>query len=165
MLSQPFRLFAAITTLCLIVALGGCGSLPATTSAPALTSADIQGNDVVVFALGLVETDYRFGGKNPEAGLDCSGMVSYVFDKAIGLRLTGSAADIARKGRVIAVSELRPGDLVFFNTANRPYSHVGIYIGDLRFVHAPSRNGKVRTDSLKTGWFAARFEEARTYFN
>ncbi len=125
----------------------------------------MYGNDVVVFALGLLETEYRFGGKNPEAGLDCSGMVSYVFEKAAGLRLTGSAADIARKGRAIGLSELRPGDLVFFNIANRPYSHVGIYIGDKRFVHAPSKNGKVRTDSLNSGWFAPRFEEARTYFN
>lgn len=152
--------------LCLGAVLSGCGNLPAHNPQPiTLSSADIKGNDVVVFALGLVETDYHFGGKNPDAGLDCSGMVSYVFDKAAGIKLSGSAADIARKGHVIAASELRPGDLVFFNTANRPHSHVGIYIGDQRFVHAPSRNGKVRTDSLRTGWFAARFEEARTYFN
>jgi len=112
-----------------------------------------------------VETGYRFGGKNPDAGLDCSGMVSYVFDRAAGLKLAGSAADIARKGRNVDATQLKPGDLVFFNTANRPHSHVGIYIGDQRFVHAPSSNGQIRTDSLKTGWFATRFEEARTYFN
>jgi cell wall-associated NlpC family hydrolase len=157
---------AAIATLCLAALLSSCGNLPADGPRPVtLSNADIQGNDVVVFALGLLETDYRFGGKNPEAGLDCSGMVSYVFTKAIGLKLAGSAADIARQGRLIAVPELRPGDLVFFNTANRPHSHVGIYIGDQRFVHAPSKNGKVRIDTLKTGWFATRFEEARTYFN
>ena len=146
--------------------LAGCSSLPkARPTAPSLSRADVQGNDVVVFALGLLETEYRFGGKNPAAGLDCSGMVSYVFEKAIGLKLIGSAADIARKGRSISVSALRPGDLVFFNTANRPRSHVGIYIGDQRFVHAPSKNGKVRTDSLKSGWFSTRFEEARSYVN
>ena len=122
--------------------------------------------DVVMFALGLIETRYRFGGKNPEAGLDCSGMVSYVFDRAAGLRLTGSAADMARRGRAVAAAEMKPGDLVFFNTIDRPRSHVGIYIGDGRFVHAPSSNGqaRVRTDSLRQGWFASRFEEARTYF-
>ena len=60
---------------------------------------------------------------------------------------------------------MRPGDLVFFNTRNRPRSHVGIYIGDDRFVHAPNSRGKVRTESLKNGWFAARFEEGRTYFD
>ena len=120
---------------------------------------------MVLFALGLVDTGYRFGGKNPEAGLDCSGMVSYVFAKAAGVRLAGSAADIARRGRAIGTEELRPGDLVFFNTLNRPRSHVGIYIGDGRFVHAPNTNGKVRTESLRHGWFASRFEEARTYFD
>ncbi len=120
---------------------------------------------MVLYALGLVETGYRFGGKNPEAGLDCSGMVSYVFDRAAGIKLNGSAADIARRGRSVDLARLRPGDLVFFNTANRPHSHVGIYIGDQRFVHAPSRNGKVRTDSLNNSWFSARFEEARTYFD
>ncbi|HNH36232.1 MAG TPA: C40 family peptidase, partial [Rhodocyclaceae bacterium] len=117
------------------------------------------------YALGLMETGYRFGGKNPEAGLDCSGMVSYVYEKAAGLRLTGSAADIARKGQPVAAERLRPGDLVFFNTRNRPRSHVGIYIGDGRFVHAPNSNGRVRTESLSSGWFAARFEEGRTYFD
>jgi cell wall-associated NlpC family hydrolase len=121
--------------------------------------------DVVLYALGLVETGYRFGGKNPEAGLDCSGMVSLVFDQAAGLKLQGSAADFARQGKVVATTQLRPGDLVFFNTLQRPYSHVGIYIGEGRFVHAPSRGGKVRIDSLNERWFAARFEEARTYFD
>jgi cell wall-associated NlpC family hydrolase len=156
------KLLAAI---CLTALLCGCVGLADRKPLPALSNADMRGNDVVVFALGLLETEYRFGGKNPEAGLDCSGMVSYVFEKAAGIKLAGSAADMARKGRAIGVADLRPGDLVFFNIANRAYSHVGIYIGDQRFVHAPSKNGKVRTDSLNSGWFAPRFEEARTYFN
>lgn len=117
-----------------------------------------------MYSLALIDTGYRFGGKNPEAGLDCSGMVSYVFAHAAGLKLQGSAADIARRGQSIPLSQLRPGDLVFFNTRNKPYSHVGIYIGGDRFAHAPSTGGKVRLDSLKKGWYAARFEEARTYF-
>lgn len=133
---------------------------PATEEAPEISS---KAQDVVVFALGLVETGYRFGGKNPDAGLDCSGMVSYVFDKAANVKLPGSAADIAKQGRRIDMASLRPGDLVFFNTRHKPYSHVGIYIGDGRFVHAPSSAGKVRAESLKSGWFAARFEEARSY--
>ncbi len=121
--------------------------------------------DVVLYALALIDTGYRYGGKNPEAGLDCSGMVSHVFAQAIGLKLVGSAADIARRGQPIPLSQLRPGDLVFFNTRNKPYSHVGIYIGENRFAHAPSTGGKVRLDSLKNGWYATRFEEARTYFD
>ncbi len=124
-----------------------------------------KANDVVLFALGLIETGYRFGGKNPEAGLDCSGMVSYVYQKSADMRLAGSAADLARQGKPVPPDQLRPGDLVFFNTRNKAYSHVGIYIGDDRFVHAPSSRGKVRTESLKSGWFAARFEEGRTYFD
>ena len=153
----------------LALALAGCGHLAVPPTPPAATSArpavDARAHDVVMFALGLVDTDYRFGGKNPAAGLDCSGMVSYVFSKAGGLDLQGSAADMARRGQPVGTSGLRPGDLVFFNTRNRPRSHVGIYIGDNRFVHAPNSNGKVRTESLTHGWFATRFEEARTYFD
>ncbi len=85
--------------------------------------------------------------------------------RRLASRLTGSAADIARRGRAIGTEELRPGDLVFFNTLNRPRSHVGIYIGDGRFVHSPGTRGKVRIDSLGHAWFASRFEEARTYFD
>lgn len=117
-----------------------------------------------MYSLSLIDTGYRFGGKNPEAGLDCSGMVSYVYAQATGIKLRGSAADMAKRGQPVAISQLRPGDLVFFNTRNKPYSHVGIYIGENRFAHAPSTGGKVRLDSLKTGWYASRLEEARTYF-
>ncbi len=154
----------------LLLLVAGCGTLvkPPTTTAPtAETSrpADPRAHEVVLFSLGLVDTGYRFGGKNPDAGLDCSGMVSYVFENAAGVRLSGSAADLAQQGRPVNGEGLRPGDLVFFNTRNKPRSHVGIYIGTGRFIHAPSTNGKVRTDSLTHGWFATRFEEARTYFD
>ena len=178
--AKPLAVLAASSTL--VVA--GCGMLPSLTQPPAPVAGDARppqapgpapapgpsalpekAHEVVLYALGLMETGYRFGGKNPEAGLDCSGMVSYVYEKAAGLRLTGSAADIARKGQPVAAERLRPGDLVFFNTRNRPRSHVGIYIGDGRFVHAPNSNGRVRTESLSSGWFAARFEEGRTYFD
>lgn len=115
-----------------------------------------------MLAMGLIDTGYRFGGKNPEAGFDCSGMVAYVFDKAAGVKVSGSAADIARRGRAIGRHELQPGDLVFFNTMNRPFSHVGIYIGEQRFVHAPSTNGRVRVERLDSEYFARRYEAART---
>ena len=170
MIRRSMPILAASSTL----VLAGCGLLsfsqgPAPVagerSAAARHAVPERAQDVVLYALGLVETGYRFGGKNPEAGLDCSGMVSYVFDKAAGVPLAGSAADIARRGRAVDMAELRPGDLVFFNTRNKSNSHVGIYIGDGRFVHAPSSNGKVRTESLQAGWFAARFEGARTYFD
>lgn len=162
----------SLLILCTL-ALSACGLLPrpapeSTTAATGRlrsSAAEARSNDVVIFALGLLETGYRFGGKNPEAGLDCSGMVNYVFDKAGGLRLTGSAADLARHGRPVERRELLPGDLVFFNTLNKPHSHVGIYIGDGRFIHAPSSKGAVRTETLDNGWFASRFEEARSYLD
>jgi cell wall-associated NlpC family hydrolase len=161
------RTFLACCVSTLIVA---CTSVPpASDSAADLRGGrsdySDKGNEVTLFALGLIDTGYRFGGKNPEAGLDCSGMVSYIYNRAAGLKLTGSAADIARKGRQVERSRLRPGDLVFFNTNNTPFSHVGVYIGDDRFVHAPSSNGRVRIDHLKAGYYAQRFELARTYFD
>lgn len=124
-----------------------------------------DGNEVVLYALGLIDTGYRFGGKNPEAGLDCSGMVSYIYQQALGLGIKGSAADIARRGKSVNRSELRPGDLVFFNTRNATFSHVGIYIGDERFVHAPATNGRVRIDRLNDRYYAQRYEAARTFLD
>ncbi|MBI5785300.1 MAG: C40 family peptidase [Rhodocyclales bacterium] len=154
-----------------VVLLAGCGSAPTVPekSDVAVRHPERSGGaeEVVLFSLGLLETKYRFGGRNPDAGFDCSGMVSYVFDRAVGIRLTGSAADMAKRGRRVAADEMKPGDLVFFNTLRRPRSHVGIYLGDGRFIHAPSSRGaaRVRTDSLADGYFAARFEEARSYFD
>jgi cell wall-associated NlpC family hydrolase len=125
-----------------------------------------RGQEVALFAFGLLDTGYRFGGKNPEAGLDCSGMASYVFKQSAGIEVSGSAAQIARQGRKIPLDASRAGDLVFFNTRGGPYTHVGIYLGDGRFVHAPSStSGKVRVDTLRTGYFAVRFTEARAYFD
>jgi cell wall-associated NlpC family hydrolase len=124
-----------------------------------------QGNEVALYAMGMIDTGYQFGGKNPEAGLDCSGMVSYVFREAANIRVSGSAANIAKRGKEIDKEQLQPGDLVFFNTLGRSYSHVGIYIGDGRFIHAPSTNGKVRIDQISNKYWAKRFEEARSYFN
>lgn len=117
-----------------------------------------------MYALALIDTGYRFGGKNPEAGLDCSGMVSYIFAQAADVTVRGSAADIARQASPVDPKALRPGDLVFFNTSGQPFSHVGIYIGNQRFVHAPSSRGqaRVRTESMQNRYFAARFEAARS---
>ena len=154
--------------LMLLLGLAGCVSLPPPpASAPIRPAAPLssQAEEVVLFSLGLLDTGYRFGGKNPEAGLDCSGMVSYIYGRAAGLKLSGSAADIARRGRQIDRAALRPGDLLFFNTLGRSLSHVGIYLGDGRFIHAPSSRGKVRIDHLEARYYAERFELARSYFD
>ena len=117
---------------------------------------------MVLFALGLLDTGYRFGGRNPDAGLDCSGMVAYIVEHISGRRLPHNAAQIAERTRPIEVDELRPGDLVFFNTLKRRHSHMGIYIGDGRFVHAPNSRGRVRVERLANRYFAQRIDGART---
>lgn len=166
---------SALAALSAALILAACGTAPTAppvsrlpgaspSQAPALPATD-NGNEVAIYALSLIDTGYRFGGKNPSAGLDCSGMVTYIFGQAANYHIRGSAADIARLGRQIDPSQLRAGDLVFFNTENRPFSHVGIYLGDGRFVHAPSTNGKVHISRLDNPYFSRRFEMARTYFN
>ncbi len=155
----------------LALVLAACATPPAPptpaagASASPAPAASSKGSEVTLFALGLIDTGYRFGGKNPQAGLDCSGMVSYIFQQGAGLKVSGSAADIARLGRPVGRDSLRPGDLVFFNTRNASFSHVGVYIGDNRFVHAPSGSGRVRIDELGSRYYAQRFEAARTYFD
>ena len=151
----------------LLAACGGPSTRPVASTGTISQQSGVseRGNEVAIYALGLVDTGYRFGGKNPEAGLDCSGMVSYIYNRAAGMKVVGSAADIARNGRPIERQSMRPGDLVFFNTRNRAYSHVGIYLGDQRFIHAPSSNGKVRIDRLNDRYYAQRFDAARTFFD
>lgn len=153
---------------CLALLLSACGTTPARRDGMTQRerpAGSERGNEVALYALGLIDTGYRFGGKNPEAGLDCSGMVSYVYRQAAGFSVNGSAADIARHGQEIKRQGLRPGDLIFFNTLNRSLSHVGIYIGDERFIHAPASNGKVRIDRLDNRYYAQRYEMARSYFD
>ena len=163
----PVSSLAGLAAL-LLAACGSPGPRPSAsteTIAQAPRPVSEKGNEIVLYALGLIDTGYRFGGKNPEAGLDCSGMVSYIYAQAAGLKVQGSAADIARNSRQVERDALRPGDLVFFNTLNRSLSHVGIYIGDSRFIHAPSSNGKVRIDRLNDRYYAQRYEAARTFFD
>ncbi|THF63439.1 C40 family peptidase [Pseudothauera rhizosphaerae] len=121
-----------------------------------------QSREMVIFALGLLDVGYRFGGRNPEAGLDCSGMVSYIVEQVSGQRLPHNAAQIAERTRPIGVADLQPGDLVFFNTQNRRHSHMGVYMGDGRFIHAPSSRGRIRIERLDNPYFAQRIDGARS---
>lgn len=116
---------------------------------------------VVLFALGLLDTAYRFGGRNPDAGLDCSGMVSYVVEQVSGQKLPHNAARIAAITRPISTDDLHPGDLVFFNTSRRQHSHMGIYLGNGRFVHAPSSKGRVRVERMDNPYFSRRLDGVR----
>jgi len=123
------------------------------------------GREILMYTLGLLDVEYKFGGANPEAGLDCSGMVAYIYQNAVGVKLPHNAAKIAELGKPIATEALQVGDLVFFNTMNRPFSHMGIYIGDGKFVHAPRTNSAIRADYLDNSYFAPRFEGGRTLFS
>jgi len=118
--------------------------------------------DVPIYAVSLVGSPYRPGGISPETGLDCSGFVGHVFRKALGITLPRDSRAISQAARPLAQAELLPGDLVFFNTLNRAFSHVGIYLGESRFVHATSsRTNAVMVSSLNDRYWRTRFDGAR----
>ncbi|MCO5107264.1 MAG: C40 family peptidase [Burkholderiaceae bacterium] len=119
------------------------------------------GAELVIRSLSLLGVRYRFGGNSPDTGLDCSGLVRHVYEGALGLVLPRRSEEMSRKGESVALDQLRPGDLVFFRTLRRAFSHVGIYIGDNRFVHAPSRGGQVRVEQIDNRYWMRRFNGAR----
>jgi len=104
---------------------------------------------------------YRYGGHSPETGFDCSGLIAHVFERAWGVELPRRADQQAKLGKPIPRSQLEPGDLVFYNTRNARYSHVGIYVGDGRFIHAPRRGKRVRAESIDSPYWKARYNGAR----
>ncbi len=114
-----------------------------------------------MFALGLIGVNYKWGGTTPETGLDCSGLVRYVFQQVTGVTLPRTAKEMSRVGDTVALDELKPGDLVFFNTRRFAFSHVGIYLGDNRFIHAPSRGREVEVATLDKSFWHKRFNGAR----
>lgn len=131
-------------------------------AAPAPTPALLEkAQDVAIFALSLIGVDYRFGGDSPQRGLDCSGLVGYVFSQTTGIALPRTSAALGHTGLHVARIDLVPGDLVFFNTRHFVNSHVGIYLGDNRFVHAPSQGGEVRIASMADDYWRKRFNGAR----
>lgn len=114
-----------------------------------------------VEALVMVGARYKYGGSSPETGFDCSGLVTHVFESAWGMTLPRSVEQQHRVGHAVKLKDLQPGDLVFYNTRHRPFSHVGIYIGDGNFIHAPRRGQRVRVESIGTAYWRARFDGAR----
>ena len=139
-------------------------SQPQLESDSRLSSLDEYGSaaeQLVDQALDYLGVRDRSGGTSPETGLDCSGLVLNVFRNAIGFDLPRTAAEMSRMGDKIGRKDLKPGDLVFFNTMRRAFSHVGIYLGDGKFVHAPSSGGKVRVEAIATGYWSKRFNGAR----
>jgi len=119
------------------------------------------GSDIVMRALALLGVPYRWGGDDAVHGFDCSGFVRRVFADLFNLDLPHRSDQIHREGRPVSRDQLEAGDLVFFNTMRQPFSHVAIYIGDGRFVHAPGRGGQVRIDALDEPYWRQRFSGAR----
>ncbi len=155
-----------------LMALAGCGTTP---SPPAPNAgigtlddifnrdADPRRSEVVLIALSQVGLPYRWGGLSPIAGFDCSGLVVYVFNQSIQLAVPRTAAAQARAGRGVRRADLRPADLVFYNTMRQRYSHVGIYVGRNRFVHAPAANEIIRVESMEIPYWQHRFDGARRF--
>lgn len=117
--------------------------------------------DVTVYALGLIGVKYKFGGNDPESGLDCSGLVRYVFQEVTGVTLPRTSKEMSGLGARVSLNDLMPGDLVFFNTRRFANSHVGIYLGDNRFIHAPRTGGRVRVEDMTQRYWSKRFDGAR----
>jgi cell wall-associated NlpC family hydrolase len=135
---------------------------PAMDSAPdATANGAAPVTEIAFMALSLVGTRYAQRGGSPEEGFDCSGLVAYVYARALQLALPRNTQELARTGAAVKKGELRPGDLVFYNTLRRPYSHVGIYLGESRFVHAPSTGGAVRVEDMRIAYWTKRFNGAR----
>ncbi|KPC55116.1 C40 family peptidase [Amantichitinum ursilacus] len=126
---------------------------PANPNAPA--------QNLLLQAMSLIGVKYKWGGKTPEQGLDCSGFVRYVFQNALNIALPHNALAMSQSGRDVDKTELKPGDLVFFNTLRRRFSHVGIYLGDNRFIHSPRTGRDIEVANMQQSYWTSRFDGAR----
>lgn len=117
--------------------------------------------EVLINAMSLKGIKYKYGGSSPETGFDCSGFVGYVYDKAANIKLPRTAKGISKVGVHVDRSGLQPGDLVFFNTTRRAFSHVGIYVGEGKFIHAPRTGSHVRIESMQNRYWDKRFNGAK----
>ena len=133
---------------------------PAAATAPVVNATD-RASSVAMQALAHLGTPYRAGGLSPRTGFDCSGLVAYVYRQGAGLALPRNTFDLRRLGEPVERAALRAGDLVFYNTQRREYSHVGIYLGEDRFIHAPASGGEVRVEDLRAGYWMRRYDGAR----
>ena len=120
-----------------------------------------KASDLVINAMGFLGVPYRRGGVTADTGFDCSGFVRAMYQQTVGLILPRSADQQAAATQTIDKSDLRPGDLVFFNTMRRAFSHVGIYIGDNKFIHSPKPGSEVRVEDMRLGYWQTRFNGAR----
>ena len=151
--------------LCALLTLSGCSIFSARSNAAKVAQfrqdTSVGTEDISIAAVGLVGVPYRYGGNNPKGGFDCSGLIAYVYVKSANIKLPRTIQEMSGKGQSVEDQAPAPGDLVFFNTTGEKYSHAGIYVGQGRFVHAPSAGGTVRLEYITTPYWAARFTEAR----
>ena len=120
-------------------------------------------SDLVLSAMNFLGVPYRRGGSSPEQGFDCSGFTRHIFERSLGLVLPRRADQQAHEAglQTVPKDELKPGDLVFFNTMRRAFSHVGIYVGDGKFIHSPRTGGQVRVEDMRQAYWSQRFNGAR----
>jgi cell wall-associated NlpC family hydrolase len=152
------RAMAWFSALAVLLLLGACGTPPGVRGTSVFVPSRVspeEASDVTVYAIGLVGTPYRFGGNTPDAGFDCSGLIGHVYKTRTGMALPRSVAGLQHWGQPLAAEEIRSGDLVFFGRGDVP-THAGIYVGNGRFVHAPSSGGTVRLDPLSARYWAAQ---------
>ena len=142
--------------------LTACASLPRFSSLPDFDKEVSAGlEDISIAAIGLVGVPYRYGGNTPKSGFDCSGLIGYVYKNAANKKIPRTTDEIGKIGQSLGNQTPAPGDLVFFNTQGSPHSHVGIYVGKGRFVHAPSKGGTVRLEKITSSYWSKRYTEAR----
>lgn len=120
-----------------------------------------KATDMLTQAMGLLGVPYRRGGTSEETGFDCSGFVRHLYEKSFGRLLPRRANEQAKATETIDHDELKPGDLVFFNTMKRAFSHVGVYVGDGKFIHAPRAGKSIRVDDMRSAYWQKRFNGAR----
>jgi len=133
---------------------------PAAETPPAISVTD-KASTVALQALAYLGVPYRAAGLSPQTGFDCSGLVAYVYREGAGVALPRNSFELSRVGQPIDRTALKPGDLVFYNTQHRDYSHVGIYLGENRFIHAPASGGEVRVENLRADYWIRRYNGAR----
>ena len=170
------RIFCKTTWVIILIALqSGCGTTskkqnsltsPSYNNLPDFSQEKSAGlDDISIAAVSLIGTPYRWGGNTPQSGFDCSGLVVYVVKNTRQKTLPRTSSEMGKYGKPLQAESPAPGDLVFFNTLGDRHSHVGIYVGAGRFVHAPSTGGTVRIDEIKNPYWAPRFTEARRVIN
>lgn len=141
-----------------VLLLSACSSVKKEVRAP---DSHASNGSLTSYARSLTGVPYKYGGSSPDTGFDCSGYVSHVFKRSLGISLPRKAQQISRQGQAVKLAQLREGDLVFFDTKNQSFSHVGIFLGNDRFIHAPSSGGSVRIENMGLDYWRKRYDGAR----